>query len=199
MRGGALPERPRVLGRRDRDGDAPGRDLHPRLPLLRGPDDEDPTRDGPRKDVLWGVLMAGGAGVEWYAGWQNNAPTSDLSSEDLRVRQSMWRQNRIALDFFDRHVPFQNMSAANDLVAGENDYVLAQPNHTYLVYLRDGGTADLDLSKADGIYDIRWLDPRNGGVLQLGSVSQVSGGSIVNLGTAPDNATQDWATLLRRR
>jgi len=163
------------------------------------PDDEDPSRAVPRKDVLWGVFMAGGSGVEWYAGWQNNAPTSDLSSEDLRVRQSMWRQNRIALEFFNRHVPFEDMTAANDLVAGDHDYVLAKPGDTYLVYLRDGGSAQLDLSATGGVYDLRWFDPRNGGVLQLGSVTQVEGGSTVSLGTAPTAPSEDWAILLRHR
>lgn len=163
------------------------------------PDDDDPTRDGPRKDVLWGVFMAGGAGVEWYAGWQNNAPTSDLSSEDLRVRANMWRQNKIALDFFNEHIPFQDMTAANDLVAGEDDYVLAQTNQTYLIYLRDGGNAKIDLSSAKGAYDVHWFDPRNGGDLQRGSVARVRGQKSVNLGVAPSQPEQDWAVLLQRR
>ena len=163
------------------------------------PDAEDPTRDGPRKDVLWGTLMAGGSGVEWYAGWQNNAPTSDLSSEDLRARATMWKLNKIALDFFHTHVPFQNMTAANDLVAGDGDYVLAQPNHTYLVYLRDGGDVKLDLAQAAGTYDVRWFDPRNGGVLQLGAVTSVSGGESVSPGLPPTDPNKDWAILLRRR
>ncbi len=163
------------------------------------PDADDPTRDGPRKDVLWGVFMAGGAGVEWYAGWQNNAPTSDLSSEDLRVRSNMWRLNKIALDFFNTYIPFQDMTAANDLVAGDNDYVFAQANQTYLVYLREGGSAQIDLSDAKGAYDVHWFDPRHGGDLQLGSVNRVSGGESVSLGLAPSTPNQDWAILLRRR
>lgn len=163
------------------------------------PDSDDPTRDGPRKDVLWGVFMAGGAGVEWYAGWQNNAPTSDLSSEDLRVRANMWRLNKIALDFFNTYIPFQDMTAANDLVAGENDYVLAKPNHTYLVYLREGGSAQIDLTKAEGSYDVHWFDPRNGGELQPGSVTRAKGGMLVDLGGPPSAGDQDWAILLQRR
>ena len=162
------------------------------------PDSDDPTRDGPRKDVLWGVFMAGGAGVEWYAGWQNNAPTSDLSSEDLRVRANMWRQNKIALDFFNEHIPFQDMTAANDLVAGEEYYVFAQANDTYLIYLREGGSAQLDLSDAKGSYDVHWFDPRKGGDLQPGSIPRANGGFLVDLGEAPSDPDQDWAVLLQR-
>ncbi len=163
------------------------------------PDADDPTRDGPRKDVLWGVFMAGGSGVEWYAGWQNNAPTSDLSSEDLRVRANMWRLNKIALDFFYSYIPFQNMTAANDLVEGDNDYVLAKANDTYLIYLRDGGKAAIDLSDANGSYTVQWFDTRQGGDLQAGTVRSVSSGGTVSLGTAPSESDQDWAVLLRKK
>ncbi len=163
------------------------------------PDVDDPTRDGARKDVLWGTFMAGGSGVEWYAGWQNNAPTSDLSSEDLRVREEMWRQTRIALDFFHTHVPFAHMRAVNELVKSEGDYGLAKADHTYLVYLRDGGTAALDLSDATGDYAVQWFDPRNGGDLQTTSITSVSAGSIVELGKPPSETDQDWAVLLTRR
>jgi hypothetical protein len=47
--------------------------------------------------VLWPTLLAGGAGVDWYFGWQNNAPTSDLSNEDQRSRHKLWlASNRVA-------------------------------------------------------------------------------------------------------
>jgi len=162
------------------------------------PDVDDPTRDGPRQDVLWGTFMAGGSGVEWYAGWQNNAPTSDLSSEDLRVRAEMWRQTKIALDFFYAYVPFWDMRAANDLVAGDDDYVFVQANEVYLVYLRDGGSAQLDLRAADGEFSVHWFDPRNGGDLQSNGVESVTAGSTVDLGEPPQDEDQDWVVLVRR-
>jgi len=163
------------------------------------PDVDDPMRDGPRKNVLWGVFMAGGAGVEWYAGWQNNAPTSDLSSEDLRVREKMWQQTKIALDFFNTYLPFQDMTAANDLVTGDGDYVFAQAGEIYLVYLRDGGNAAIDMSSTDGTYDVHWFDPRHGGELQSSSTTTLTGGQRVKLGAPPSAPDQDWAILLRRR
>ncbi len=142
--------------------------------------------------------MAGGAGVDWYAGWQNNAPTSDLSSEDLRVRANMWRLNKIALGFFNAYIPFQNMTAANDLIPGDNDYVFAQTNQTYLAYLCEGGSAEIDLTAARGTYDVHWFDLRNGGDLQTGSVTRIRGGQSASLGSAPSDPDQDWAVLLRR-
>ncbi|GAB5559173.1 MAG: hypothetical protein SynsKO_08200 [Synoicihabitans sp.] len=162
------------------------------------PDADDPTRDVPRKDVLWGVFMAGGSGVEWYAGWQNNAPTSDLSSEDLRVREKMWKLTKIALDFFYAHIPFQDMTAANDLVGREDVYVLSKPNDTYLVYLKEGGQVSLDLSGAKGKFNVSWFDPLQGGKLQKGTVRSVNAGGNVALGNAPHSPGQDWAVLLTR-
>lgn len=163
------------------------------------PDAEDPTRDEARKEVLWGTLMAGGSGVSWYFGWQNNAPTSDLSSEDLRVRESMWKQTKHALDFFKRYVPFQNMAAANDLVEGDGDFVFAESGRVYLVYLKNGGTAELNLGNVDGVFDVRWFDPIRGGALQLGAVGSVEAAARVSLGAAPHSIDQDWAVLVRKR
>jgi hypothetical protein len=36
------------------------------------PDNIDPTHDYVRKDVLWGNVMAGGAGVEYYYGYNHS-------------------------------------------------------------------------------------------------------------------------------
>ncbi|MBK1877655.1 DUF5060 domain-containing protein [Pelagicoccus mobilis] len=160
------------------------------------PDNDDPTRDHPRKDVLWATLMAGGSGVSWYFGWQNNAPTSDLSAEDLRVRQEMWRQTKLAIDFFNRHVPFERMHAANDLVPGEDNYVFAETGETYLVYLKHGGKASLNLANVSGAFDIRWFDPIKGGTLQLGSVASTTASPNTELGSPPHSEGQDWAILV---
>ena len=37
------------------------------------PDADDPTHDEPRIEALWGNLMGGGGGVEWYFGSQVRA------------------------------------------------------------------------------------------------------------------------------
>ena len=51
--------------------------------------------------VLWPTLMAGGAGIDWYFGWQNNAPTSDLSNEDQRSRHNLWVTSTKVRKFFE--------------------------------------------------------------------------------------------------
>jgi hypothetical protein len=90
------------------------------------------------------------------------------------------------------------MKAANDLVAGDDDYVFAQPAEVYLVYLKAGGNVSIDLSGIEGAFDVRWFDPRNGGDLQTTSISRVAAGSTANLGGPPTEATQDWTILLTR-
>jgi len=56
-------------------------------------DAEDPTRDNARKNGLWGNIMAGGAGVEWYFGYKH--PHSDLTCQDYRTSAAMhWNSSR---------------------------------------------------------------------------------------------------------
>ena len=51
-----------------------------------------------RKLCLWGTLMSGGAGVEYYFGYK--LPQNDLICEDYRSRDKTWDYCRIALEFF---------------------------------------------------------------------------------------------------
>lgn len=154
-----------------------------------------------RKLCLWGNLMAGGAGVEYYFGYA--LPENDLVCEDFRSRDKSWDFCRIALNFFrDEKIPFADMSNADAFVGNDkNDnskYCLAKAGDTYLVYLPNGGTADLDLSDASGSLTVNWFNPRTGGALESGSVKQVTGGAKVSLGNAPSDGDEDWAILVRK-
>jgi hypothetical protein len=107
----------------------------------------------------------------------------------------------VALDFLrDERVPFWEMEPADALVgnAAEDNsrYAFAKRGEVYLVYLPKGGTADLDLTGAPGRFAVAWLDPRKGGPLQRGSVSEVAGGASVSLGAPP--AGDDWLAVVRR-
>ena len=86
-----------------------------------------------RKMTLWGNLMAGGAGVEYYFGYQ--LPQNDLACDDWRSRDKSWDYCRIALDFFARQkIPFWDMKNFNALAGNpDNDnsrYCLARPGRT---------------------------------------------------------------------
>lgn len=104
-----------------------------------------------RKQTLWGTLMAGGAGVEYYFGYQ--FVENDLVCEDWRSRDQSWDYCRIALEFFrNNDIPIHEMDNADELVGnadhGNSRYCLAKSGSLYLVYLPTGGSHQLDLTKA---------------------------------------------------
>ncbi|QDU89203.1 hypothetical protein Pla175_25900 [Pirellulimonas nuda] len=160
------------------------------------PDEEDPTRDNARKNALWGNLMAGGAGVEWYFGYQH--AHSDLTCQDYRVRAKMWDQCRTALAFFkDNKIPFWDMTGADELVADQDAYCFCKPGELYLVYRKHAGDTKLDLSGAKGAFEVQWFNPRAGGALKPGSTRAVNGGSVVAIGNPPGDDGGDWLAVLR--
>ncbi len=162
------------------------------------PDATDPTHDTVRHQALWGSLLAGAAGVEWYFGYRH--PHNDLNCEDFRSRDAWWDQTKIALDFFRRHVPFDEMTPANALVGGGGTYCFAAPGRVYAIYRPiERGPVDLDLRETTGRYAIQWYDPRAGGDLQTGSVLQVDAGARRTLGDPPSDAGRDWVVLVTRQ
>ena len=155
-------------------------------------DAEDPTRDNARKNGLWGNIMAGGAGVEWYFGYQH--PHSDLTCQDFRTREKMWTQCRYALAFFRKYeIPFWEMKCEDEMTASGDDYVLCKANELYLVYLKHGGK--IEIGVGSGKFDYGWFNPRTAdgldGLLERGSVD-----GRVEM-TAPD--TNDWLLVIRGR
>ena len=154
-----------------------------------------------RKHVLWGNLMAGGAGVEYYFGY--SLPDNDLVAENFRSRDKSWDYGRIAIDFFhSQKIPFWEMQNADELVGNDkhdnSQYCFAKPGDLYLIYLPSGGSASLDLSNATGQFTVTWFDPRNGGPLKVGTVSSVAGGANAALGMPPDNLAEDWLVVVMR-
>jgi hypothetical protein len=156
------------------------------------PDEDDPNHDEPRKNALWGNLMGGGSGVEWYFG--HKFPHMDINCEDWRSRDRMWDQTRRALDFFHRYLPFTKMLPDNELTSNPKCYCFAKVDEVYSLYLPDGGNADLKIGV--GTYDVHWYDPRAGGDLQQGSIRQVHGPGSRSVGNPPSASHQDWAVLV---
>lgn len=154
-----------------------------------------------RKLCLWGTLMAGGGGVEYYFGYQ--LPENDLVCEDFRSRDKSWDYCRIALDFFrNEKIPFERMECEDWLVGNKkNDnsrYCFAASGEIYLVYLPNGGTTELDLGGVKGTgLTVKWFNPRTGGKLQDGSVTKVTGPATVSLGQPPSDPNEDWVVIVR--
>ncbi|MCO8121712.1 DUF5060 domain-containing protein [Stieleria sp. TO1_6] len=159
------------------------------------------TQHKVRKQTLWGTLMAGGAGNEYYFGYK--FAENDIVCEDWRSRDQSWDYCRIAINFFaDNEIPFWEMKNADELVGNPNhdptDYCFAKADEVYLVYLSDGGNKELDLTAAGGKYNVSWFNPRSGGELASGSVQSVDGGGSVSLGNPPSDADEDWLVIVRK-
>jgi len=158
------------------------------------PDADDPSHDIPRVEALWGNMMGGGAGVEWYFGYKY--AHMDLNCEDWRSRDLMWDQTRNALDFFRRHLPFWDMTPQSVAAEPGNARVLAKVGEVYAVQLPAGGSPSLELAPGD--YTVQWYDPRSGGELRSGTVAKVAGAGMTRLGAPPSNPDEDWLVLVKR-
>ncbi len=161
-------------------------------------DAEDPDHDTVRRYALWGSLLAGSAGVEWYFGAKS--PHNDLTCEDWRTRDRMWDLTRIATRFFEQHLPWWEMQAADDLVTTPDSYCFAKPGTIYAVYFHRTDDALIDLQDNDGSFTVRWYNPLDGGQLQTGSIQTITGPGPRSLGTPPPTESpQDWVALVTRQ
>ena len=148
------------------------------------PDSPDPTqRDIIRKDVLWGNLMAGGTGVQYYFGISR--VESDLTLQDFRSRDVLWSQSKYALDFFKvNEIPIEQMKSRNSLVSTGSLCLATEDLSTIVVYVKTAAsvpTIQVDASS----YTVSWYNPRTGGAMVAGTVS------------APPTAdVGDWVMLL---
>ncbi|MBK1832829.1 DUF5060 domain-containing protein [Roseibacillus ishigakijimensis] len=163
------------------------------------PDETDPEHDDARQNGLWGQLLAGGWGCEWYFGYQ--FPHSDLTCQDYRSRDLFWDQCRLALQFFrEQDLPLLEMENHNELLSGGEGYCLAQPGKHYLILSKKAASElRVDLKQAPGEFTVQWFNPRRGGPLQTGSLEVVNGGQTVELGEAPAEPQRDWVILLTAR
>jgi len=168
-------------------------------PWYRGvdPDDRvDNNQDTVRAEALWGNLMAGGAGAEWYFGAKNHS--NDLNCEDWRTRDRMWEYTTHARQFFEQHVPFSDMNPYTQLATGDASYCFAQPGEIYVIYLLYGGQNVLNLEGQPGTYSVQWYNPRDGGALRKTDIDTVRGATQAILGMPPNDVDKDWAILVKR-
>ncbi len=161
------------------------------------PDANDPDHDGPRKLALWGNLMGGGSGVEWYFG--HRFAHMDINCEDWRSRDIMWDQTRYALEFFRKQLPFRQMAPNDSLITAERAYCFAKAGEIYAVYLPDGGTTSLNLGDSSETFSIQWFNPRTGGELQSGTKTGIKGPGSVGIGEPPEEVDKDWVVLIKRK
>ncbi len=148
--------------------------------------DTDPDDIGLVRDrVVWNTLMAGGAGVEFYYGYQSGC--GDLACQNHRTREDKYIDASHALDFFRDYLPFHEMVENDGLTGNNGDYVLAKPGEVYAVYLPNGGSTSINLPQGD--WQVQWYNPRNGQM-------QSAVNPISNQLSAPDG--NDWTALITK-
>ena len=154
------------------------------------------TEHDVRMQTLWGTLMGGGAGVEYYFGYQ--FVENDLICEDWRSRDKSWDYCRIAIDFFrNNNIPIADMQPADELVGNpqhdNSKYCLAKPGEIYLVYVAGSKSVEVDLSGQATQYNVSIFNPRDASSIEAPAVTS---GSKTKL-TLPD-AKNDWLIVLRK-
>ena len=157
------------------------------------PDSHDASHDTVRHHCLWGTLLAGGSGVEWYFGYRY--PHTDLELEDFRSRDNWWKQSTIATQFVQQF-NLEEMKSMDELVNLKDVYCLAKPGEIYIIYL-PAGTQNPKLKIAgEKEFSVKWFNPRQGGNLTEGSVKTIKDGSL-NIGNAPFEQDKDWVVLVQ--
>ncbi len=161
-------------------------------------DDENPEHFNARTNALWGAMLAGAWGTEWYFGYKH--PHSDLSCEDYRSRDLFWDMASICIDFFEEYdFPVNEMSSQNKLISSDGDFCFAKGGDTYIVLLKKGGESKLNQEGDKGDYTVAWFNPRTGGALQNGTLTTLIGGSEVSLGLPPSEEGKDWVVVVRKK
>jgi hypothetical protein len=158
------------------------------------PDSYDANHDTVRNQCLWGTLLAGGTGVEWYFGYRY--PHTDLGLEDFRSRDNWWKQSTLATRFVNQF-PLEKMSGMDELVKGKEMYCLASPGEVYLVYVPIGTKKPKLKLNSDKSFSVKWFNPRIGGDLQDGDVKSIQGNGFLELGNPPAEADEDWVAVIQ--
>jgi hypothetical protein len=158
------------------------------------PDSHDAQHDTVRQDCLWGTLLAGGAGVEWYCGYRY--PHNDLNLEDFRSRDIWWKQSTIATRFVQQF-PLEEMKCNDDAINVKGAFVLEKPGEIYLAYL-PAGTQNAKINLSGGkTYSVKWFNPRDGGEMQVGSLVSNQGKGFQSLGNPPSDTEKDWLVVVQ--
>ncbi|KLU06907.1 Choline-sulfatase [Rhodopirellula islandica] len=157
-----------------------------------------------RRQKLWPTLLSGGQ-IEFIL-------EDLLKTESFKTanRQALWNSVAIARTFMEEHLPFWEMSPADELVEGESTLkvglgagksfpldaqVFCKPGHVYAIYYPTASkTGQLDLSSDDGKFQARWYNPRTGQF--EGTTASLHAGNWIPLPTAPSAPNQDWVLLL---
>ena len=160
------------------------------------PDKINSSHDNARQNALWGALMGGAWGIEWYFGYEHEH--SDLTCEDFRSRDKMWDQNHYALSFFTQNnIPYWDMEPMDEYTKNEDDYVLKYKEDIYIIYWKMGVKEAMILPNLKGNFKLRWFNPRTGKF--IGTAKKLMLDGDLNVGMPPSTSEKDWVLLIERQ
>src|SRR5690606_12429415 len=107
-----------------------------------------------RKSRMYDILFSGGS-FEWWLGYAEEYPGGDLTVEDFRTRDDLWKFSMYARNIMNT-MPFWEMRPADELVTGEDvnetyggAEVFVKDTSVYAVYLPQAvNNGNLDLTGA---------------------------------------------------
>ncbi|TWT39797.1 hypothetical protein KOR42_51750 [Thalassoglobus neptunius] len=155
--------------------------------------------DKGRVEKMWPWYLSGGGGYEWYLKKPENHDYDQII-DDYRITKTMPKHIGIAVSELTK-LPLLEMAPHNELLVDmPNGFCLADPGSVYAIYDQRKGTGfQLNLNDSQGEFTVQWINPREGGDWATGSTSTVTGGSVVDLGNAPDSLKSDWCCIVSRK
>ena len=109
----------------------------------------------------------------------------------------MWDYTGYALEFFQK-IPFWEMESYDEFISDKRSFCLAKSGEIYAVYLPDINKPKIDLSDVEGDFEIGWYNPREGGNMQDGTIRNVRGGGMIDMGSPITDTELDWVALLKK-
>ncbi|ARN57336.1 DUF5060 domain-containing protein [Sedimentisphaera salicampi] len=161
--------------------DEPGDAQH----ALRPDNDAGSSHQDARRNALWGTLMAGGWGNEWYFGYKH--AHSDLTCQDFRSRDAFWDCCRVAVEFFKaendsgrKALPVENMRCREDLAAAPNRCLSGKDKAGKNCLVVQAMTAKEFSVKApaEKLYKAGWMNSKTGEWEILSDIENHKGGEL---------------------
>ena len=125
------------------------------------------TKDGIER---WWRHVLGGAASARFHRPESGLGLSELSANCIKVAREI-----------EKSTKFWELEPGNDLLSNreENEaYLATKPNESYVLFFTDGGDVELDLTKSEKEFNLKWFDIRKG---KLISENKIEGGKIVSL------------------
>jgi hypothetical protein len=139
-----------------------------------------------RTQVLYPILLGGGNFELHYR--DAYGQSGSVRVEDLEpLIMDMVRLRR-----FLEEQPFAEMQPCNQLLSNEKDICFGDMGNIFVVYLPAGGSVEIDLSDAFGLFEGSWFNPRTGEITLLDAEE---GGQLRTFSAPGDS---DWVLQLKK-